>query len=117
MLAAPGLALAQGTGTPTTAAQTGRTQQSATVQVGAGSKGDVTPGASGPRTEGDDVEKVEPLEAGFRIRPPSDPFLGPMQLPIRPPDRLRCDLIQDAAAQRRCESRAASRPNGGTDGG
>jgi putative membrane protein len=113
VLAAPASVLAQGT--QPGAAQGGEPQQGGTVQAGAGTKGDVTPGASGPQSEGD-LAGIEPAEAGFRIRPPSDPFHGPGQLPIQRPDRLRCDVIQDAAAKRQCESRA-SRPQGGTDGG
>lgn len=112
-LAAPASVLAQGT--QPGAAQGGGPQQGGTVQAGAGTKGDVTPGASGPQTR-DDTPRIEPAEAGFRTRPPSDPFQGPGQLPIQRPDRLRCEEIQDAAARRTCESRA-SRPQGGTHGG
>lgn len=113
VLAAPGPVLAQGSRTGTS--QSGQPEQGGTVQAGAGTKGDVTPGASGPQTEGAPAG-IEPAETGFRIRPPSDPFHGPGQLPIQRPGRLRCDQIQDAAARRSCESRA-SRPNGGTHGG
>jgi putative membrane protein len=113
VLAAPASVLAQDS--QTGPAQSGEPEQGGTVQVGAGTKGDVTAGASGPQTEGDPAG-IEPAEVGFRIRPPSDPFHGPGQLPIQRPGQLRCDQIQDAAAKRLCESRA-SRPNGGTHGG
>ena len=113
VLAAPGSVLAQDMATSPPLG--GRPEQGGTVLAGAGTKDDVTPGASGQRTEGDEAG-IQPAEAGFPIRPPSDSFLGPGQLPIQRPGRLRCDLIQDAAAKRLCESRA-SRPQGGTDGG
>ena len=107
---AAGPALAQETG-----AHSQGDQQSGSVQVGAGTKGDVTPGASGPQDD-DGGDGLEPLPATFEIRSPADPFYGPGMLPVGPPRQLRCEIIQDAAARSRCESRAAS-PNGGQNDG
>ena len=52
LLAAVGPAFAQGLGTDSRGAQSQGTQQGDSVQVGAGSKGDVTPRSSGPQPEG-----------------------------------------------------------------
>jgi len=98
-------AFAQGVDTATTGAQSQGAQQSGAVQVGAGSKGDVTPGASGPQSRGG--EGLAPAPVTFDIKPPSDPFYGPRQLPFGPPRQLRCAVIGDAGARRTCESKAA----------
>src|SRR3954447_483365 len=73
---------AQGSDTATTGAEAQGSQQRNSVQVGAGSKGDVTPGSSGPQSEGG--KGIEPLSVTFPIRPPADPFYGPAMLPIVP---------------------------------
>ena len=81
------------------------------IQAGSGStRGDVTTGTSGP---GDTANpRVAPEPPGFTLVPPSDPFRGPGMLEVRTPTRLRCELIGDDGARRRCEAKAA-RPNGG----
>lgn len=107
LLVVGGSAWAQGT---TMGAQSQGEQQSGSVQVGAGSKGDVTPGASGPQ---DDLgEGLEPHAVTFEIRPAVDPFHGPGMLPVTPPSGLRCEVIEDASARSACEGKAA-RLNGG----
>jgi hypothetical protein len=78
------------------------------VQVGAGSRGDVTTGSSGGRAAQNPV--VAPEAPGFALAPVSDPFLGPGPLEVRTPERRRCELIGEENARRRCEAKAA-RPN------
>ena len=84
-------------------------QQSGSVQVGAGTKGDVTLGSSGPQS--DAGTGVEPYPVAFDIRPAVDPFKGPGMLPVAPPEELRCEIIEAAEARSACESKAA--PLGG----
>lgn len=83
-------------------------EESGVVQVGAGSRGDVTTGSSGGRAAENPV--VAPEAPGFAIAPVPRPFLGPGLLEVRTPERLRCDLIGEENARRRCEAKAA-RPN------
>ena len=109
MLAAAGLAFAQGADTATVGAQSQGTQQGDSVQVGAGSKGDVTPGSSGPQAEGG--EGIQPLPVTFPIKPPADPFYGPAMLPIAP-GQMRCELIGHATPRQRCEANAQRRSRG-----
>ncbi len=99
LLAAVGPAFAQ----TTSGAQSQGNQQGDSVQVGAGTKGDVTPGSSGPQVEAG--EAIQPLPVTFPIRPPADPFYGPAMLPIAP-GPMRCDVIGDTAAKQRCEANA-----------
>lgn len=108
LLALVGPAFAQDQAT--TGPQSQGTQQEDTVQVGAGSKGDVTPGSSGPQS--DNGQGIEPLPLTFEIRPPADPFYGPGMLPLAPPGQLRCEIIGDANAKSACEGKAAG-VNGG----
>ena len=86
------------------------TQQGDAVQIGAGTKGDVTPGSSGPQLQ-EAAEALRPFPLGFSIRPPVDPFYGPAMLPIAR-GKLRCELIGPAAPKRRCEAQAQSRTPG-----
>ena len=94
----------------TTSAAVGATspKELGAVQVGAGSRGDVTTGSSGGRAAENPV--VAPEAPGFALPPVSHPFLGPGMLEVRTPERLRCELIGDGNARRRCEAQAA-RPN------
>ena len=98
-------AVAQGPDTATTGAHSEGRQQNGAVQAGAGSKGDVTTGSSGPENGGSDP--VQPLDPGFDIRPSAHPFLGPVALEIRRRGPLRCDLIADDAPRKRCEASQA----------
>jgi hypothetical protein len=95
-------------GTPETGAQSQDTQTEDAVQAGAGTKGDVTPGASGPQN--DTGEGVEPAPVTFEIRPPVDPFYGPEALAIEAPEALRCEMIGHPATRQRCEEAST---NGG----
>jgi hypothetical protein len=110
ILAAVGPAFSQGADTATTGAQSQGSQQA--VQVGAGSKGDVTPGSSGPQSEGGEV--IQPLPVMFPIRPPADPFYGPAMLPIAR-HQMRCELIGHVAPKQRCEANAQRRNPGQAD--
>jgi hypothetical protein len=74
------------------------------VQAGAGSRGDVTTGASGPEDTAN--PRVAPAAPGFPLVPASDPFQGPGMLEVQTPERLRCELIGDERARRRCEVNA-----------
>jgi hypothetical protein len=99
-------AFAQGPETGSTGAHSQPTQQRGAVQVGAGSKGDVTTGASGPDSSG--VGPLpQPAAVTIRLKPPSDPFYGPGQLPIERPRQLRCEMIGDPRARRSCENKMA----------
>jgi hypothetical protein len=104
LLAAVGPAFAQ-----TDPGQSQGSQQRDLVQVGAGTKGDVTPGSSGPQPE--PGEAIQPLPVTFTIMPPADPFYGPAMLPIVP-RQMRCEVIGDAAPRRRCETNAQRRNPG-----
>ncbi len=106
LLLASGLTRAQGS----TRASTGikSPKEAGAVQVGAGSRGDVTTGSSGGPAAENAV--VAPEAPGFALAPPSHPFLGPGMLEVRTPKRLRCELIGQENARRRCEAQAA-RPN------
>ena len=100
LLAATGPAAAQ----TAQGSQSQATQQGDSVQAGAGTKGDVTPGSSGPQLE-EAGQALHSLPATFPIKPPADPFYGPAMLPVVP-RQLRCDAIGDPAAKRRCEGNA-----------
>jgi hypothetical protein len=106
LLLASGLAHAQDTTTAATGAES--PEEAGAVQAGAGSRGDVTTGSSGGRAAENPV--VAPEVPGFALTPVSHPFLGPGMLEVRTPERLRCELIGDENARRRCEAKAA-RPN------
>jgi hypothetical protein len=92
----------------TAATGTKSPEESGGVQVGAGSRGDVTTGSSG--SQGAENPIVAPEAPGFALAPPSHPFLGPGMLEVRTPERRRCELIGHENARRRCEAQAA-RPN------
>ena len=96
-------------GTPETGAQSQDTQTEDAVQAGAGTKGDVTPGASGPQS--DAGEAVEPAPVTFEIRPPVDLFYGPRSLAIEPPQARRCEVIGHPATREKCEQQGSA--NGG----
>jgi hypothetical protein len=106
LLLASGLGYAQDSTTAATGAKSPK--EAGAVQVGAGSRGDVTTGSSGGPAAENPV--VAPEAPGFALVPPSRPFLGPGMLEVRTPERLRCELIGDESARRRCEAKAA-RPN------
>jgi hypothetical protein len=106
LLLVSGLAQAQDATTAATGAKS--PEESGAVQVGAGSRGDVTTGSSG--SQGADNPSVAPEAPSFSLAPPSHPFLGPGLLEVRTPERLRCELIGHENARRRCEAQAA-RPN------
>ena len=106
LLLASGLAHAQDTTTAATGTES--PEESGVVQVGAGSRGDVTTGSSGGRAAANPV--VAPEAPGFIVAPVSHPFLGPGLLEVRTPEQLRCELIGHDNARRRCEAQAA-RPN------
>jgi hypothetical protein len=113
LILAPGLVLAQ-TSTPA-ASRAESQEEEGIVQVGAGTRGDVTTGTSGGRGTPNPV--VTPEAAGFALTPISHPFRGPGLLEVRTPERLRCELIGDENARRRCEANEANkaRPDrGGT---
>jgi hypothetical protein len=103
LLLASWLAHAQDSTTAATGAES--PEESGAVQVGAGSRGDVTTGSSGGRAAENPV--VAPEAPGFALAPPSHPFLGPGLLEVRTPERLRCELIGHDNARRRCEAKAA----------
>jgi hypothetical protein len=107
LLGAAGPAFAQ----TSSGAQSQGNQQGDSVQVGAGTKGDVTPGSSGPQLE-EHGEPIQPLPATFPVKPAADPFYGPAMLPVVP-RQMRCEVIGDAAARQRCEANA-QRQNPGT---
>jgi hypothetical protein len=102
------LLLAAGLGhtqdTPTAATGPER-EESGVVQVGAGSRGDVTTGSSGGPASQSPVVAPEP--PGFPLAPIAHPFLGPGTLEVRTPEQLRCELIGHENARRRCEAKAA----------
>lgn len=100
LLAATGPASAQ----TAEGSQSQGTQQGDSVQAGAGTKGDVTPGSSGPHLE-EAGQAFHSLPATFPIKPPADPFYGPAMLPVVP-RQMRCEVIGDPAARRRCEGNA-----------
>ncbi len=106
LLLVPWLAHAQDSTTAATGAES--PEEAGAVQVGAGSGGDVTTGSSGGRAAENPV--VAPEVPGFTLTPVSHPFLGPGMLELQTPERLRCELIGDENARRRCEAKAA-RPN------
>jgi hypothetical protein len=106
LLLASGLAHAQDSTTAATGTES--PEEAGVVQVGAGSRGDVTTGSSGGRAAQNPV--VAPEAPGFALTPVSHPFLGPGLLEVRTPERLRCELIGHENARRRCEAKAA-RPN------
>ena len=54
---------------------------------------------------------IQPLPVTFPIRPPADPLYGPAMLPIALP-QMRCELIGDAAARRRCQASVQRRHPG-----
>jgi hypothetical protein len=93
---------AQGNESTTSGAQSESAAERGEVQIGAGSTAAVTTGSSGP--SGAKNPTVPGSAAPFDIIPPQDAFLGPGMLPIGPPKALRCDLIADANAQRRCRT-------------
>ena len=105
LLLAAGLAHAQDTPTAATGAES--PEEAGAVQAGAGSRGDVTTGSSGGRDTQNPV--AVPEAPGFALAPVSHPFLGPGLLEVRTPERLRCELIGEENARRRCEK--AARPN------
>lgn len=102
LLSLPVAGSAQDAGTLSSGAES--SQGVGEVQIGAGSTGAVTTGASGPSHAANPA--IDSLPPEFDIRPPSDPFLGPGQLPINAPDRLRCDQIGAEKARARCEGKA-----------
>ncbi|WP_414476029.1 hypothetical protein [Microvirga sp. M2] len=106
VLAAAGPAVAQ----TAEGSQSQGTQQGDVVQNGAGTKGDVTPGSSGPQPDGTG-ETIQPLPVMFPIKPPADPFYGPGMLPIAP-GPMRCEIIGPAAPRQRCEATAQRRNPG-----
>jgi hypothetical protein len=106
LLLASGLGYAQDSTTAATGTES--PEESGVVQVGAGSRGDVTTGSSGGRAAENPV--VAPEASGFALAPVSHPFLGPGLLEVRTPERLRCELIGEENARRRCETKNA-RPN------
>jgi hypothetical protein len=91
--------------TPTAASGPER-EESGVVQVGAGSRGDVTTGSSGGQASQSPVVAPEP--PGFSLTPVWHPFLGPGMLEVRTPAQLRCELIGEENAHRRCAAKAAS---------
>jgi hypothetical protein len=110
LLALTGPAVSQGNDSATPAAGAAEPSQGAAeVQIGAGSTSSVTTGSSGPKSAG--AKPLAALPAGFSIVPPQNGFFGPGALPIRRPDRLRCDVIGDDSARALCQSRT-----GATDG-
>jgi hypothetical protein len=106
LLLASGLAHAQDSTTAATGTKSPK--EAGAVQVGAGSRGDVTTGSSGGPAAENPV--VAPEVPGFALAPASHPFLGPGLVEVWTPERLRCELIGDENARRRCEAKAA-RPN------
>jgi hypothetical protein len=108
-----GPARSQGNDATTPGAQSESAAERGEVQIGAGSTAAVTTGSSGP--SGAKNPTVPGGAAPFDITPQQDAFLGPRMLPITPPKALRCDLIADANAQRRC--RGVTRETAGGAGG
>jgi hypothetical protein len=108
----PAVALSQGNEATTAGTPDDDAKQNRAVQAGAGSKGDVTTGSSGPSSGGS--EKVTPLATTFEIRPASHPLFGPEPLALQEPRQLRCEVIGHAAARQRCEARA-TRLKGGSE--
>lgn len=94
-------AVAQGNESSSTASQAEGPQQGDAVEIGAGSTAAVTTGSSGPDSSSNPT--VPPVAGSFSIRPPQDEFAGPGMLPIRAPQKLRCDLIDEANARQRCQ--------------
>jgi len=111
LILAVGPGLAQ-TSTPA-ASRAESQEEEGIVQVGASTRGDVTTGTSGGRGTPNPV--VTPEAPGFALTPISHPFRGPGLLEVRMPERLRCELIGDENARRRCEANEANkaRPNRG----
>ena len=99
LLLVPSLCWAQGNEATTSSEDT---QSGDAVQIGAGSTSAVTTGSSAE--SGPDDKTVPPLAPAVQIAPPRDSFLGAGMLAIQPPDRLRCDVIADANARKRCTS-------------
>ncbi len=103
LLLASGLGQAQDSTTAATGTES--PEEFGVVQVGAGSRGDVTTGSSGGRAAENPV--IAPEAPDFALAPPSHPFLGPGVLEVRTPERLRCELIGHDNARRHCEAKAA----------
>ena len=92
-----------------TGAQTqGPADGGGTVQVGAGTKGDVTPGVSGPQKG----RRGHRARFGhFRDQAPGRPLLRPGSLPIQAPQARAVRSIGYSATRQRCEQQASK--NGG----
>lgn len=101
-VALPGPVLGQGNEATSAAAQAQGGQRGEAVQIGAGSTGEVTTGASGADDPASPA--IAPLAAPFAIMPPRDAAAGPAMLPIGPPQALRCDAIAEPRARQRCET-------------
>lgn len=100
----PAGAAAQGNTTTGTGSASESRPGAGAVQIGAGSTAAVTTGSSGP--ESDSNPAREPRPPAFRIRPQGRSLFGPAALETQAPQALRCGVISDDAARRRCETRA-----------
>lgn len=110
LILAVGPVLAQ-TSTPA-ASRAESQEEEGIVQVGAGTRGDVTTGTSGGRGTPNPI--VAPDAPDFALAPLSHPFRGPGLLEVRTPERLRCELIGEENARRRCEIQNAHLNSGGS---
>ena len=114
VLVIPAFGWAQGNDATTAASQSESPAERGEVQIGAGSTAAVTTGSSGPSKSSN--PSLPGGTAPFSITPPQDSFHGPGMLPVREPAQLRCDLIEDGNARKRCAAQAARNAQGGSGG-
>lgn len=112
LIALPTVGWAQGNEATTAAAQSESPAERGEVQIGAGSTAAVTTGSSGPSKSSNPA--LPGNAAPFSITPPQDSFHGPGMLPLHAPAQLRCDLIEDGNARKRCTAQAARPVQGGS---
>lgn len=103
MSIAPAVAVAQGNDSNTADPE----GPGGSVQIGAGSTSSVTTGFSGPK--GGAAKTAKPLPADMPWPARSGAFGAPGSIVIALPKSLRCSVIEDANARKRCEHTGASR--------